>query len=96
MYKFPASKLACELPSAGYIQLRELASHWVFAFGDPGPEKQDSIGVPIVMTERNINWLCVNEGQLNLLFYLKSVALAAVVILTHKIKQGAYMRPQVL
>lgn len=50
----------------------------------------------MAMTERNIIWLCVNEGQLNLLFYLKTVVSATVVKLTHKIKQGAYMQPQVL
>lgn len=50
----------------------------------------------MAMTERNIIWLCVNEGQLNLLFYLKSVVSDTVVILTRKIKQGAYMQPQVL
>lgn len=48
------------------------------------------------MTERNIIWLCVNEGQLNLLFCLKTAVSATVVKLTYKIKQGAYMKPQVL
>lgn len=74
----------------------ELASHWVFAFSDPGLEKQDRRGVPTAMTERNTIWLCVNEGQLNLLFYLKPVVSATVVKLTHKIKQSVYMQLQVL
>lgn len=50
----------------------------------------------MAMIERNIIWLCVNAGQLNLLFYLKTVVSATVVKLTHKIKQGVYLQLQVL
>lgn len=50
----------------------------------------------MAMTERNIIWLCVRDGQPNLLFYLKTVVSATVVKLAYKIKQGAYMKLQVL
>lgn len=79
MYKFPASKLACELPSAGYIQLWERASRWVRAFSDPGPETQGSPGAHMAVTERNVMWLCVNGGQKILLLGLKTGASPTIV-----------------
>jgi len=50
----------------------------------------------MVMTESNIIWLCLSDGQLNLLLFLKTVVSATVVKVTYKIKQGAYMKPQAL
>lgn len=90
MYKFPASKLACELPSAGYIQLRERASRWVRAFSDPGPETQGSPGAHMAATERNVMWLCVNGGQKILPLGLTTGASPTIAKVTHKVKACIY------